>query len=200
MQFDSSDNQDKDAKKIVINPKPYYNHETFVLFLKTIFFLNEEKIIYFIQNAKANNHINIEQIIFSEEYAKNEKDLILFSDSESRINTLKTINLKIIFKLLTMLGNKNITIKKFPNFYGLFRKLCLDYVKLLGDIFTFNVDWRSNFFIERRKDDDKRKKLITYLSNILELLRLSYKYISANLNELIENRVEYFYILFIIWV
>jgi len=169
---------------------PYFNNDYFILFLKTIFYLNEEKIFYFIQTAKSQTNPNLESEIKSEHYSNDEKNLMQFNISESRINTLKTINLKIIFKLLTLLGNKNLNIKNFPNFFALINKIALDYVKLLGDIFTFNIDLRTNIFREKQNESPYEKKLIVYLSNILEMLRLLYKFPETMLTELFENRLE----------
>lgn len=168
----------------------YFDNKHFVLFLKTIFYLNEEKILIFIENARKNANVNIENEILSDSYSNNEKHLILFNITESRINTLKTINLKIIFKLLTLLGNKNLNINKFSNFNFLIKKITLDYVKLLGDLFTFNSDFRLEIFREKKKESPYEKKLIVYLSNILEMIRLLYKFPETTFAELFENRVE----------
>ncbi len=81
-------------------------------------------------------------------------------------------------------------IKNFPNFFALINKIALDYVKLLGDIFTFNIDLRTNIFREKQNESPYEKKLIVYLSNILEMLRLLYKFPETMLTELFENRLE----------
>lgn len=170
--------------------EPYFDNQLFIFVLKTIFYLNEEKLNIFIESSINKNNIDIQKEVLSEFYSSNEQHLISFNNSESRINTLKTISLKIIFKSLTLLGNKNIEMKKFTNFNAFIKKISLDYIKILGDIFTFNVDFRSNIFQEKKNETPFEKKLIVYLSNILEMFRLLYKYPEITIQEMIENRVE----------
>ena len=66
----------------------------------------------------------------------------------------------------------------------------MDYVSLLGDIFTFNIDERIQFLTEKKEETEFEKKLIIYFSNILEMIRLTYKFPECQIKELIDNRIE----------
>ena len=181
--------QKKDDKSIYI--EPFFNKEYFIYFIKIIFYLNEGKLLFFVKNARNNNSFSIENSLLNEsEYYGNIDDLIAFGDNSCKLNTSKTIILKALFKNLIFLGLSGLNIKKFKFLYEFINKICLDYVKLLGDIFTLNIDYKSDYFTEKNINNEVEKKIIVYLSNILELIRLTFKYPETNLEMLIEYRLE----------
>jgi len=185
-----TNNPSANKNKNLISIEPYFDNQSYIFFLKTILYLNEEKLKSMIRITYNSINIDLQKEILSDSYA-NEKHLILFNNnSESRINTLKTISLKIIFRLLTLLTKKNFDLKKFKNLFSFIKTISLDYIKILGDIFTFTIDDRINIFQEKKNESPHEKKLIVYLSNILEMFRLLYGDPEMTIQELIDNRFE----------
>jgi hypothetical protein len=168
-----------------IEINPFFNNEYYIMIFKTIMYFTEEKFLF------SGNDINIIlNLNASKEFYSSDKDLISFKLANLKINTFKTIGIKTIMKIFSLIHNKNISMDKLINFNEFIRKLSLDYISLLGDILTFNKDERVYFLTEKNDESEFEKKLIIYFSNILEIFRLIYNYPECQIKEFYDNRIE----------